>query len=445
MTPADLPVTITADSLFPWLHAIAAPVEPVRTLAALRAPEAGARPEPEPLRPAASHLPGHGAAYRARVPAAVLSDRALNRALLARQGLLERTRRPALEMVEHLVGLQAQEPANPYIALWSRLARFDPQQLSALVAERRAVRAQLMRATIHLASAPDCLALQPLVAPVLARTFRSPWLARLDGAHVDDVVAARLELLAERPRTRAELAASLSPRWPRAEPQALAHAVTFHAPLVQVPPRGVWRRGGPAAWAPAAAYVGEHRDAAGSVEALIRRYLAAFGPASIADIRTWSGLTGLRETVERLRPQLRTYSDERGRELLDVEDGLLPDPDTPAPPRLLPEYDNVLLSHADRSRILPAGGGPLGFAPRGGGWLLVDGMHRAHWHVVAGRDLATLTVDRYDPRTDDPPGTVEAIVDEAGGLLALLAPDAAAHRVQFIPSPSPNPGPGPRR
>jgi hypothetical protein len=294
-----------------------------------------------------------------------------------------------------------------------------------------------MRATIHLVSARDCLALQPLVAPVLARTFRSPWLARLDGAPVADVAAAGLELMSERPRTRAELAAALAPRWPRAEPQALAHAVTFNAPLVQVPPRGLWRRGGRAAWAPAATYVGGQPEAAASLEALIRRYLAAFGPASVADIRTWSGLTGLRETVERLRPQLRTYTDERGRELFDVEDGLLPDRDTPARPRLLPEFDNVLLSHADRSRILAPGGGPPGFAPRGGGWLLVDGFHRAHWHLVTGRDAATLTVDRYAPRVNDPPGTVEAIADEAGGLLALLAPDAAAHRVQFIPSPRP--------
>jgi len=370
------------------------------------------------------------------VAAAVLSDRALNRALLARQGLLERTRRPVLELVEHLVGLQAQEPANPYVALWSRLERFDPHELSALVADRRAVRAQLMRATIHLVSARDCRALQPLVAPVLARTFRSPWLARLDGAPVEDVVAAGLALLAERPRTRAELATALAERWPEAEPQALAQAVTFHAPLVQVPPRGLWRRGGPAAWAPAAAYVGDEGEGAQSLEAILVRYLAAFGPASVADIRTWSGLTGLREAVDRLRPRLRTYADERGRELLDVEDGPLPAAETPAPPRLLPEYDNVLLAHADRARILGPRTGPLGFAPRGGGWLLVDGLHRAHWHLVAGRDAATLTIDRYEARASDPPGTVEAIAHEANGLLALVAPDAATHRVQFIPRPA---------
>jgi Winged helix DNA-binding domain len=371
------------------------------------------------------------------VPAAVLSDRALNRALLARQGLLQRTPRPALEMVEHLVGLQAQEPANPYLALWSRLERFDPQELSALVAERRAVRAQLMRATIHLVSARDYLALQPLTRGVLAQVFKNGFLRRLGGAPVGDVIAAGVELLAERPRTRGELGAALAAHWPDADPPALAQAITFHAPLVQVPPRGLWGEKGQARWALAEDWLTAPVDAAPAAEAVVRRYLAAFGPASVADVRTWSGITGLRAVVERLRPQLRTFADDRGRELLDVEDGPIPHPETPAPPRFLPEYDNVLLSHADRSRILGAGGAPPDFAPRGGGWLLVDGFHRAHWHLVAGRDVATLTIDRYEPAARDPPGTVEAITSEAGALLSLLAAEAAAHRVQFIPSPRP--------
>jgi len=167
----------------------------------------------------------------------------------------------------------------------------------------------------------------------------------------------------------------------------------------------------------------------------VPRYLAAFGPATVADMRTWSGVTGLRAVVEEMRPELRTFADERGRELFDVEDGLLPDPETPAPPRFLPEYDNVALSHDDRARLF-AGLGPDGFAPRGGGWLLVDGFHRAHWHLARGRDAATLTIDRFAPRDDDPPGTDEAIVAEGRGLLGLLAPEAETHRVQFIPAVS---------
>jgi hypothetical protein len=367
---------------------------------------------------------------------AVLSDRALNRALLARQGLLAKTATPILGMLERLVGMQAQVPENPYVALWSRLDGFDAAELSTLTAERRAARAQLMRATIHLASARDCLALHPLVRGVLAQVFKNGWLARLGGAPVDDVLAAGTALLAERPRTRADLAAALAERWPHADPPALAHAVTFNAPLVQVPPRGIWGATGQATWALAEDWLGGRVDPAPDAEAMVLRYLAAFGPASVADIRTWSGVTGLREVVERLRPRLRVFDDERGRELLDVEDGALPDPATPAPPRFLPEYDNVGLSHDDRSRLF-AGLGPGAPLPRGGraiGTLLVDGFYRANWQVAEGRDAATLTLDRFAPRAQDPPATEEAIIAEGHGLLGFLSPGAATHRVQFIPA-----------
>jgi Winged helix DNA-binding domain len=367
------------------------------------------------------------------VAADVLSARALNRALLARQGLLERTAAPALDTVERLVGMQAQEPPNPYVGLWSRLQAFDPTDLSALVADRRAVRAQLMRATIHLVSARDYALLHPLVRGVLAQVFKNGFLRRLGSAAVPDVVAAGVELLADAPRTRADLGAALAARWPDAEPTALAHAVTFHVALVQVPPRGLWGASGQATWALAEDWLGAPVDGGPPPRAMVGRYLAAFGPATVADLRTWSGVSGLRAVVEDMRPQLRTFADARGRELFDVEDGPLPDPATPAPPRFLPEYDNVALSHADRSRLF-AGLGPDGFAPRGGGWLLVDGFHRAHWHLARGRDAATLTIDRFAPREDDPPGTEEAIVGEGRALLGLLAPDAETHRVRFIPA-----------
>jgi hypothetical protein len=236
-----------------------------------------------------------------------------------------------------------------------------------------------------------------------------------------------------------DLADALAEAFPSIDPAALAYACRNHLALVQVPPRGLWGESGQARWALAEAWLGARVDPAPETGAVVLRYLAAFGPATVADLRTWSGVTGLRAVVERLRPRLRTYEDERGRELLDVEDGVLPDPGTPAPPRFLPEYDNVVLSHADRSRILASG--PAGFAPHGGGWLLVDGFHRAHWHLVRGPDAATITIDRYEPGDRDPPGTPEAIAAEATALIALLAPDAAAHRIEFIPSPSPRPRP----
>jgi len=369
------------------------------------------------------------------VPGDGLSDRALNRALLERQGLLARQRTTPLAMVEHLVGMQAQVPENPYVALWSRLAAFAPEDLSARIERRDAVRAQLMRSTIHLVSARDCLAFHPITAEVLAKVFRPPWLAGLRGADVGEVVAAGLESLTDEPRTRADLAAVLAPRWPDADPLALAYAVTYNAPLVQVPPRGLWGATAQARWAPAEAYVGAPVAAEPDVAAVVRRYLAAFGPATVADIRTWSGLAGLRTVVDRLRPGLRSFRDERGRELLDVEDGRLPDPATPAPVRFLPEYDNVGLSHADRARLF-AGLGPGAPLPRGGraiGTLLVDGFYRANWQVTEDGDEATLTIDRFVAHPGDPPDSAEAIAAEGEGLLAFLTPGAAARRVRFVP------------
>lgn len=372
-----------------------------------------------------------------RVRAAVVMDqRALNRALLARQGLLARAATPALDMLEQLVGVQAQVPANPYLALWSRLEGFRPDGLSTLIAQRRAVRAQLMRATIHLVSARDCLALAPITRPVLARTFKAPWSARIAAAPLDEVVAAGLELLREEPLTRAQLSAQLAPRWPDADPLALAHAVTFNATLVQIPPRGLWGESGQATWAPAEAWLGRHLDPRPSTEATVARYLAAFGPATVADMRTWSGLTGLREVVDRLAPRLERVRDERGRELLDVPGAPRPDPGTPAPPRFLPEYDNVGLSHADRSRLF-AGRGPGPPFPKGlaFGTLLVDGFYRANWKAAVQEGEATLTVDRFAPAAGDPRGTLEEIGAEADALLGFLAPEAGERCVAFAPAP----------
>jgi hypothetical protein len=351
-----------------------------------------------------------------------LSPRALNRALLERQGLLSRVRGPALEMVDRLVGMQAQVPANPYLGLWSRIDGFRPEELSELIAGGAAVRAQLMRSTIHLVSARDCLALQPITAPVLARTFKSPFASQLGGAVVDDVVAAGVELLAERPLTRAELAELLAPRWPDADPSALAHAVTFHAALVQTTPRGLWRESGQARWALTEGWLDAPLDRAAPVDEFVLRYLRAFGPATTADVRTWSGLTGLREVIERLRPQLRTFRDEQGRELFDVPDGAFADPETPAPPRFLPEYDNVALSHADRSRLFDGSAGPT--YPRGStiGSLLFDGFYRADWRLEG----STLEISGFSARRGR-----DVIEQEGLALLEFLAPEAPEPRVSF--------------
>src|SRR4051794_1355267 len=180
-------------------------------------------------------------------------------------------------MVERLVGMQAQVPANPYVGLWSRIEGFRAEELSGAIASRDAVRAQLMRSTIHLVSARDCLALQPLMAPVLARTFRSPFAVRMGSAKLGDVVAAARELLAE-PRTRAELAELLASRWPDADPTALAHAVTFNLPLVQTTPRGLWGESGQARWALTEDWAEARLQREATVDECVLRYLRAFGP-----------------------------------------------------------------------------------------------------------------------------------------------------------------------
>ncbi len=367
----------------------------------------------------------------------VLSQRQLNRALLERQGLLARSAAPAGDVIEQLVGMQAQVPSNPYVALWSRVEGFDPDELSRLVARREAVRAVVMRGTIHLLTKSDVRVLQPLTAPVLAQSFKSPFLASLGGADLDAVVTGGRELLErEGPLTRAQIGERLAPHWPEALPASLGQAVAHHLPLIQVPPRGEWKRSHQATLGLIESEVGVSLEPEPSIDEVVLRYLRAFGPASSADVRIWSRITGLRKVIDRLRPDLRTFTDERGRELLDVPDGAFADPEAPAPPRFLPEYDNVLLGHEDRSRVLAGLGPGLPF-PTGRwiGTLLVDGFFRAYWNVVEKDDVATLTVDRFTPQEGDPPDTLGAIAEEAEGLLELIAPDVAERRVELDPRP----------
>ena len=317
----------------------------------------------------------------------LLGRRALNRATLERQLLLRRTSLPALAAVQQLVGLQAQVPANPYTALWSRLETFRPDEVSELLLGRQLVRVPVMRGTIHLVTADDCLLLRPLVQPILTAELRrhrdlSP---KLDGVDLAPVLAFAQSLL-EAPRTGPQLREALAARFPRLDPAALAYACRCHLALVQVPPRGLWGRTGQVTSTTAETWLGRPLVADPALEDVVLRYLAAFGPATIADVTTWSRLTGLREVVERLRPQLRTFRDERGRELFDLPDAPRPAPDTPAPVRFLPEYDNVLLSHADRRRVISqADRAALSHAGGVGyGSVLVDGFARAVWQPEDG-------------------------------------------------------------
>ncbi len=318
----------------------------------------------------------------------ILGPRALGRATLARQLLLRRDGRSALDAVEHLVGLQAQVPRDPYLALWSRLDGFGPETLSELLLERRVVRTTVMRATIHLVSADDILRLRPLMQPVLdAELARHPEFApSLDGVDLGPILEHARELFSDRPRTGPELRAALGERFPTLDAAAIAYACRCKLPLVQVPPRGLWGHSAQVTTTTAEAWLGRLLDSRSSLDDVVLRYLAAFGPATVADVTTWCRLTGMRAVLERLRPRLRTFRDESGRELFDLPDAPRPDPDTPAPTRYLPEYDNALLSHADRSRFVSerAREGAARVTTRVQGAVLHDGMLAAVWRQEPG-------------------------------------------------------------
>jgi Winged helix DNA-binding domain len=363
----------------------------------------------------------------------LLTRIALNRATLARQLLIERARMPALRAIEHLAGMQGQAPHAPYVGLWTRVEGFRAEELSELISARRVVRAPLMRATLHLVSAPDFLRLRPIVQPVLERGFAgAPF--DIAGVDVQALLEAGRSLVAERPHTRVELGAALAHRWPEHDPVSLAQAVTYLVPVVQVPPRGLWGVGGAARWACAETWLrrGGASDATapGSREELFVRYLAAFGPASVRDVQTWSGLTRMSEIADRLRPRLCIFRDEEGNELLDLPDAPRPDPRTPVPPRFLPEYDNLLLSHADRSRFI-TGGEQVPLPPGNGarfGTLLVDGTLRATWRIAGDRQGAVLHIEPFGRLSES-----DAIAAEGERLLGFVVGDVANREIRFGP------------
>ncbi len=318
--------------------------------------------------------------------APVLDTRALNRATLARQLLLRRSSLSAHAAVEHLLGLQAQNVKPPYYALAARLDGFAPEELSGLMAEREVVRIVTMRSTIHTHTAADCLSLRPLVQAARDRELGN-FRKGLVGVDLDRLAVRARELVEDEPRTMKELREALLVEWPDADPQALGIAARCKLPLVQVTPRGLWGRSGQVALTTAEHWLGRPAEPAPAPDATVLRYLAAFGPASVKDMQTWAGLTRLREAFERLRPRLLTFHDPNGVELFDLPGAPRPAADTPAPPRFLPEFDNLLLSHADRTRVVP---------PEywGRAWqgnvahrtFLVDGFLAGVWRID-GQDL----------------------------------------------------------
>ncbi|MEU6372054.1 winged helix DNA-binding domain-containing protein [Streptomyces sp. NPDC046909] len=350
--------------------------------------------------------------------APVLDTRALNRATLDRQLLLRRAALPAKAAVEHLLGLQAQNVKPPYYALAARLDGFRPEELSGLMADREVVRIVSMRSTIHTHTADDALTLRPLVQPAREREL-TQFRKGLEGVDLDRLAALARDLVEAEPRTMKQLREELLIEWPDADPQSLGIAARCRLPLVQVTPRGLWGRSGQVALTTAEHWLGRPAEPTPAPDATVLRYLAAFGPASVKDMQTWVGLTRLKEAFERLRPQLLTFRDEHGVELFDLPDAPRPAADTPAAPRFLPEFDNLLLSHADRTRVIPP-------EYRGRSWVgnmvhstfLVDGFLAGVWRL----EEDALVIEPFGRLTK---AERDEVAEEAARTLAVMHPGSS--------------------
>jgi hypothetical protein len=358
-----------------------------------------------------------------------LSARALNRALLARQMLLERDERSVADAVRDLYGLQAQAPWSPYTALWSRLAGFDPHELGAMLTDRRAVRIVVMRGTVHLLTADDALALRALHAEYLARNLRtSQWQSGLVGLDLTEVASAGRAFVEEEPRPFGQLGRLLAERWSDHDPATLSQVTRVGVPLVQVPPRAVWGRSGQVTVTSLEHWVGRPLDDAATLDDMVVRYLAVYGPASVMDVQAWSGLTRLREVTDRLGDRVVRFRNGAGRELLDLPEAPRPDPDTPAPVRFLPDFDNVSLSHADRTRLVDDHVRKRLMRANGllPGTVLVDGRVEAEWSIDRAGGRATLLVTPFRRLTTAERSDVER---EGAALLRFVASAEGEHDV----------------
>ncbi|MFE2294247.1 winged helix DNA-binding domain-containing protein [Streptomyces sp. NPDC059452] len=371
----------------------------------------------------------------------VLSTRALNRATLARQLLLDRADVPPLDAVAHLCGLQAQEPQEPFTGLWSRLRGFQAAELSGLLMDRHVVRTHLMRRTVHLVAAEDVLAWRARHNAMLRQRVLGVYRRELEGVDLDELAAAGRAVLADgEPRSMAELARAVADRWPEPGKRPLGEMLVAGVlAMVQLPPRGVWRTKAGVRNALVSDWLGREVDPlptddgsdpdGGSDpvgQALVRRYLAAYGPAATADVRAWSGLAGLPGAVAALRGELVTFRDERGRELLDLPDAPRPDPDTPAPVRFLPAFDNAVLGYDDRTRIIDDA--DRGLSVTGARIVLVDGRTAGTWDVEAETGTVTVVPLRSFSRADR-----DAVAEEGRELAAFLS-DGESGRVRVAAS-----------
>lgn len=368
-----------------------------------------------------------------RKHADALSLRALNRATLARQLLVDRSAMPPLAAIESLGGLQSQLARPPFIGLWTRLEDFRREQLLALIDRRQVARGTMLRGTLHLVSADDYLRFRRTLQPMLTAGMQSILRGRTAELDVDALARIARELLDERPRAFDELRVALAGRLQHADERALGYAVRMTLPLVQVPSEGAaWGWDGKAPFAAAESWLGRTLAEEDARPQLVRRYLAAFGPATPGDASAWSGLRvgSLREVFEQLRDALVVLRDERGRELFDLPDAPRPGEDVEPPVRFLPEYDNLMLAHDDRTRVIPLAHRKrvtavnLQIAPT----FLVNGFVAGRWSVVVKRGTATLAMEAWEAV---PRQVRSALTTEAERLVRFVEPEAKSYQVKY--------------
>ena len=356
----------------------------------------------------------------------MLTRMQLNRATLARQLLLERAPIGVPAAVERLAGMQAQEPKHPFIGLWTRIEGFAADALHDALREHEVVRATLMRSTLHLFSAADYAALRMSLQPPLSVALRVLG-ARAEGLDPEQVVPAARELLAGNPLTFDAIRAGLQERFPYVNDRALGYAARTLVPLVMVPGEGRWGYPRVSEFALAEELLGTALAPA-TPEQLVARYLGAFGPASAADMQTWSGVAGCKAVLERMRERLDVFADERGRELFDLPDAPRPGADVPAPARFLPEFDNLVLAHDDRTRVIADEHRPLVTTKnlRVRATFLVDGLVAGTWTIAVKRKVATLMLEPFGSLTKR---ALTSLTAEAEQLVRFTEPAAKDHAV----------------
>ena len=336
--------------------------------------------------------------------------------------LLAREKATVLKAVERLAGMQAQEPKPPFIGLWSRLEGFRREQLVEALDKRRLVRGTGLRGTLHLVSARDYVAFRPVLEPMLERSVTSLG-DRAEGLAMDEILPLARKLLKQRPQPFKELCATLHAESPHVDDRALRRAVRMELPLILVPAEDRWGFPRIADFDLAETWIGKPLKGKPAPEKLALRYLAAFGPASAADFQTWSGLQGGKALMDGLRPKLASFEDERGRELFDLPDAPRPDEEAEAPPRFLPEFDNLLLAHKDRSRVIADKHRSTVFTKnlRVRATFLVDGLVAGTWEVERKKRVATLKVAPFAKVTKS---VARELADEGEALTRFLEEDA---------------------